>query len=327
MTELNYYYYWPFQKDLDTASEDETGDLNFLSILLIYKALVKKYPTTNFILKNIAYKNILDDVKKEKKDIKLTNCSITIENPNNNKFFVISQCDKIIYLYENLISSGEINSCIEIFCSFGVQGNDTYLKPLHEVKGFENFKYTPISHKTGIKEVYDKIEFLYQKNKKENTRTIPNKLFFRGTAYGQRSYFLNDNRFQIKEERIEGSLFIDEINRYLINIDVNAISEISCRTLDIFGLGSALIRPKLIVQYHNPLIPNYHYAAIDITDFSYDNRNNVKDAYIEQFEILKRDSEYRNFISENGRKWYEENCTLENFTKIVVDKININKLQ
>ena len=107
-------------------------------------------------------------------------------------------------------------------------------------------------------------------------------------------------------------------------MDINGVGEISCRSLDAMGLQTALIRPKLTIQYHNPLIPDYHYAEVkcnDLGDFK-----GLADAYIEKFEELKKDPDLVNFLSKNGREWYEQNATIESYLEIHLKLINLNKL-
>ncbi len=44
-------------------------------------------------------------------------------------------------------------------------------------------------------------------------------------------------------------------------------------------------------------------------------------------ELVKKYKDLRVFISENGRKWYEENCHLENYIKIIFDRLDLDKLK
>jgi hypothetical protein len=108
-------------------------------------------------------------------------------------------------------------------------------------------------------------------------------------------------------------------------MDINGHAEISLRTIDALGLGNAVIRPKLLIQYHNPLIPDYHYAALKCDDQS--NLKEMADAYIEKFEELKNNPELVRFLGENGRKWYVENARLDGYVNIHSQIINLEKLK
>jgi hypothetical protein len=109
-------------------------------------------------------------------------------------------------------------------------------------------------------------------------------------------------------------------------MDVNSVAEISARTIDGMGLGCAVIRPELVIEYHNKLIPNYHYAKVECDDLS--DFKKLSDAYIDKFEELKNNPKLVEFYSQNGRKWYEENCTLDSYVRIYLDElIDLEKLK
>jgi len=160
----------------------------------------------------------------------------------------------------------------------------------------------------------------------KNPKITPERLSFRGTKYGIRAYLAeNEKRIHIDDYKVSPEIFINEIAPYSINIDINGAAEVSCRTFDIMGLQSALIRPKLNVKFHNELIPDYHYASLKCDDLG--NWNDIGDAYIERFEDLKKDPELVKFLSENGRKWYEENATMSAHVNILKKLLDFNKLK
>jgi len=237
---------------------------------------------------------------------------LIIENPDNKKYFVISYWDRLRELDEG--SYWDLENCVEIFAAVGIQQNNINYQP-------SNVKYTPISHMSLFKTVEDKIVNLFNKPK-----IIPTNLFFRGGKYGIRKYIANnDSRFTIDDTRVIPADFIEEIAPYSINIDINGAAEISCRTIDIMGLKSALIRPKLSIKFHNELIPDYHYASLKCNDLG--NWKDVADAYVERFEELKKDPDQVEFLATNGRKWYEENGTINAHVKLLNKLIDLNKLK
>jgi hypothetical protein len=245
---------------------------------------------------------------------KYSSAFLIIENPDNKKYIAVSYCDKFKWI--NSGTGWDLENCVDMLTPIGIQNEDITYKPV------ENVKYTPCTMTTWFKSGYDAIEEIYKQN---TPKSIPNKLYFRGGAYLFRKWLLeNDNRFHIETEKILGNEFIKEMSKYSINIDINSVAEISCRTLDAIGLETALIRPKLNIQHHNPLIPDYHYAAVKCDDLS--DYKLLADAYIERFEDLKKDPDLVHFLSTNGRKWYEENATIEANIKIFSQLINLNKL-
>jgi hypothetical protein len=201
-----------------------------------------------------------------------------------------------------------------MFTSVGVQENEINFNPI-------SIPYTPTSVMPLYKQTEARIEEVYQ-----NSKITPEKLFMRGTKYGIRAYLAeNEKRIHIDEYKVPPETFIDEIAPYSINIDINGAAEISCRTIDVMGLQSALIRPKLNVKFHNELIPDYHYAALKCDDLG--DWKAVGEAYVERFEDLKKDPELVKFLSENGRKWYEENATMNAHVNILKKLLDFNKLK
>ena len=332
--EINFHHSWHTIPSIDEYDPNNCGDLNSRTTVLLYRELSKKYPEIKFIPINYTgtYSNA-DERNKAfhellfSRGLWLSPFVITIENPINGKYFIVSKLDNLNADWWFASQSEYINKCIEIFAQYGVHTGINLLnsKPLEDE--LPDFKYTPISHHVGAIDIHDYIEEI-MKNNLTNHRILPEKLHFRsGGLYGLRTVLSDTTNgiFDFKNEREwDAKKYLDELNQYSINIDINAQAEISCRTLEIMGLGMALIRPKLVVQYHNKLIPNYHYYSLDES-----NCNSVKDLgdlYYEALQKLKKDEDYRKFLGENARKWYKENCILDNYMKILIGKIDINKL-
>jgi len=295
-----------FQKNED--------NLYFILFYEVYDKLKKKYPNFSIKCENSWY-TAVDGPKKPQYDKTL----FVIENPINQKFIAFSACDKIRYLLE---FKEAFENCVEYLPLCGIHWDDFYYEQI------PNFKYTPISGITHFTSSYNQIEKLYKENITNDKRIFPDKIYFRANSWGVRA-ILNkaSDKFCLKQERIYGGDFIDELNKYNVNFDVNSVAEISCRTFDVMGLGGALIRPELTIQFHNKLVPNYHYAAIK-GNFHYidENGKEIVQAYLDRLEDLRKDPDFVRFLSENGRKWYEENCTIEKCSQIIVDRIDLNKL-
>jgi hypothetical protein len=236
---------------------------------------------------------------------------LIIENPDNKKYFVVSYWDKLRGMSEGTF--WDMENCVEIFAAVGIQDNEFNYQPA-------DIKYTPISYMSLHKDLEDRIAFLYDKPK-----VTPTNLVFKGGLYGIREYLATDPRFTIENYRVTPLEFIETIASHSINIDINGAAEISCRSLDIMGIQSTLIRPKLSIKYHNPLIPDYHYASLKCDDLG--NWKDVADAYVERFEGLKKDPEEVAFLAANGRQWYLENATIDAHVKILKKVIDFNKLK
>jgi hypothetical protein len=93
-----------------------------------------------------------------------------------------------------------------------------------------------------------------------------------------------------------------------------------------FGLGIPLIRPTYIVETNDPLIPNFHYIAVDTefdAEFRYKNHEqlsiDIKNRYLE----VINDNELLNFVTTNARDWYIKNLSSPNITTNIIELLNL----
>lgn len=300
-----------------------------------YKLLLETYPNIEF--------NFIDSVSLRKEgEYSGPGCKygphfMIIENDENKKYFIISYWDKLSDLKK---TNWDLENCVEIFTSSGVHTDDFYYKPL-------DMDYTPISYVTTIIDNERLIEELYSEkqiihNNPSNGitgRIYPNKLMFRGYLYLFRKHLESDNRFNILNGRVQENYldyrdYIRELNKYNLNLSLNGAGEICYRDIEILGLGTALIRPKLTAKFHNELIPDYHYISIDFSSIEWDSFEypdprywtQLSDKLYERFMEIKDDLDFINYVAENGRKWYEDNGTTECNAKIIVSLMDFKKL-
>lgn len=251
-----------------------------------------------------------------------------IENEENKKYFVISLWDK--GYYEMSAWSDLEEKCVEIFSHAGMHIDDVSyeLSPM---------KYTPLNIPIILNGEEEIIDELYYDNLKNNTRIIPDKLFFQSSRpYLFREYVhLYDDRFNhvVGYDRNMRDWLV-KLSKYKINIDINCVAEPSGRISQIMGLGTALLRPNLRHQFQNPLIPDYHYIEVkhDFYDPSkYESipvfYKSLADAYIDTFERVKNDEEFLRFISKNGREYWENYCVGEKWLNTTLSLINLDKLK
>jgi hypothetical protein len=295
----------------------------------LFDRFVQKYPDINF--QKMDYRRI--DPIGNPLDVPFSKFKhnhgcfnfLLIENEENKKYFIVSHWDKLIQ-----ITGGEdgkpgdwgywdLENCVEIFPAVGTQTNDrTYSQC--------NINYTPYSYVPYKLSFLERTETLFNLKIPKIIPDKPHIRFGGDCGYLFRRYLClkNDKRYHIHNEQMSPTDFYDEMATFAVIIDINSVAEISGRTSDAFGLGSALVRPKLGIRYHNPLIPDYHYAEVKCNDLS--DYPALADAYIERFEEVKKDKDFIHFLSINGRKWYEENCTIDSHVNLLDKLIDLNKL-
>jgi hypothetical protein len=258
---------------------------------------------------------------------------MVIQNTENMKYFLVSYWDK---LNDVRHTNWDLENCVEIFTSTGLHQDDIYYKKI-------NIDYTPTSFVGSTIQNENRIEVLYNeriKTKKLNTekgvnsfgRIYPNKLTFRGYTYLFREYILNDDRFIVYKDKIDELNYLKELDLCVLNFSPNGAGEICFRDFEIMGLGTALFRQKLVVDFHNKLIPDYHYISVDFDDIPKNPNwgnywSSLANRIQERFNQVKNDYDFIDFVAANGRKWYEENGTSEKNADIILSLIDFNKLK
>ena len=99
----------------------------------------------------------------------------------------------------------------------------------------------------------------------------------------------------------------------------------SClRDIEILGLGCTLLRPKLSVRFRTELIPDYHYASVEVPDQG--DFETLAEAFHQKYQWLCKNQEVTKAIASNGRKWYLENGTTPKNEEIIFKSIKLEKL-
>jgi len=227
---------------------------------------------------------------------------MTITNKVNGKYLIVSYWDHPID-YTKPFHGWQVENCVEIISSSGS-------KPEYS---FTPFSYLPYSIK------FDQLS--------ENSCPLVdkknNKLFFRGYLYGQRLNLHNVDPSIISDQKLfPEEKYFNELNNNKINLSLNGAGEICNRDFEILSSRSVLLRPKLELEFHNKLIPNYHYVTYEPDP----NPKFEMDSIKETFNRIKDDTEFLTFISENGYSWFKENGTVKSNIEILKKIINIDKL-
>jgi hypothetical protein len=252
-----------------------------------------------------------------------------LENDENKKYFVISYWDKLKdIIVSNPVTNWDVENQVELFTSAGVHKNDYFYAPL-------DCEYTPISYSTMTIDIEKKIEELYEQ---KNRRIYPSKLTFRGYLYQFRKFLESDDRFNMISKQtsiLSQEEYMKELDKSKLNFNVNGAGEICNRDMEILGLGTALFRTKLVAKFHNELIPNYHYIAVDVDDIEYDEHKHDYNGYWKQlsdkvynrFKEIRGDRDFIDFVANNGRKWYLENGTIDANVNVIHGLLDFNKLK
>lgn len=287
---------------------------------LFFDELKKKYP--EYIFNSIDTRTLPE--RTSSPCSKYSHHHMMIQNESTKKYFLVTYWDKMNCIHEG--TGWDMENCVEIITASGTHIEDTYYTPMEE-------EFTPFSYLTPRSDSDNMINELCGTD--NNDRIIPDKPLFKGYLYEFRLFLYNDDRFNVQKTG-EGTHFhypdyIKHLNQYGINMSLNGAGQICFRDMEILGLGTALFRPKLSLDFHNPLIPDYHYISVD-----YDSIKGVKpknqyysllsDLMINRWNEVVKDRDFINEVARNGKKWFDENVPKEKHGEILINLLDFNKL-
>ena len=240
--------------------------------------------------------------------------NLVLENPENDKFFLVSYMDHLDYMkdtetfFSGKGNPSDLSKCVEIFATTGRHRDTIFFEPTDIIA-------TPISNTCGTAIAAETIEECYKKT--DVQKYICDKPTFYGYLYDFRKHLSMDSRFNVNPGILDRRIYIEDLHKQKICFSLNG-GEISTRDIEIMGLGNALFRPKFVsTKTHNPLIPNYHYIAVEHEDIPkipgshIQYWNELSDCIIERYNEVKKNDDFINFIGCNGREWYEQNGTVQ----------------
>ena len=151
-----------------------------------------------------------------------------------------------------------------------------------------------------------------------------NELEFKGFLYGERLNLSKLDMVKITDDKIfPVETYFNYLTNNKICLSLNGAGEICNRDMEILSSRSVLLRPNLTLEFHNKLIPNYHYVSFEYSNDPYKQSQII----IDKFNEIKDNNNLLSFISENGYNWYLENGTVNSNIEILKKIININKLK
>jgi len=96
------------------------------------------------------------------------------------------------------------------------------------------------------------------------------------------------------------------------------------RDMEILGLGNVLLRTKFVTQFHEPLIPDVHYVAVDVENFK--DHKTIADKLISKYNEIKDKPDFLDFVGKNAREWYLRNGCSSGNADILLKIIDFKKL-
>lgn len=251
---------------------------------------------------NITYENT-DIIKKMNPSSPHSAHLLTIWNLDNSKYIIVSYWDRAIELTWDGNGWND-NNRVDLITSSGV---------------FQDLDFTPFTYPCYSSE----FEILSKSHKKDISEKLNNGIRFRGFLYHHRKT-MQEYIPELFEESRKGVIdYFHELNDSKICLSLDGAGEICNRDLEILCCGSVLLRPELTQIFNEPLIPDYHYVAVEKV-------NNPKiqlDLILEKYNRIKEDNNLLETIGRNGHEWFERNGSIQANVDLLKRLVNIDKLK
>ena len=173
------------------------------------------------------------------------------------------------------------------------------------------------------------VDALYEMSKTKCT----NQLYFKG-SHKHRMYLIEEMGDMLMDDwRTRLSLFdyYKELAEQKIALSIPGHGNFTHREIECFGMGVPVIMPRLLNEYYNVLIPDYHYISVE-TEVPYDcgetpdNCKAMATAIKEKYNEVKDDDELLKTIAGNAKRWYEENVAYPGCMRVTERILNLEEV-
>ena len=238
----------------------------------------------------------LENQLSSKGDFLLLECEYVIEFMDNGDFYILSVSDDLTHA---ILNENTNPSLKKVLIS---QFNRKEI--LSHVGDENSHKYSPWIY---FPCTIDDLEVHYEKRKTMNE--FVDKMYFRGTSISDRPIVTLINQTYLNGYYPIGGphQYFNDLINYKIGLSVAGRGELCYRDIEYMALGVPFIRFEYISELNPNLIPNFHYISVDRPEeLVKDRLGNVEHAKMieERFLEVKDDTEFLEFISNNGREYY-----------------------
>ena len=137
-----------------------------------------------------------------------------------------------------------------------------------------------------------------------------NKIYWKGNLYLGRYDILTKIKDLLNEdwqERVTASNFYQELSSHKLAVSLPGWGKSCHREFECFAVGTAVIAPVFQNTYHMPLIPNYHYLAIESGPIDEKIRERVEKTTSDEIAEVRK----------NAMKYYDDFIRFEPSVKMI----------
>ena len=251
----------------------------------------------------------------------LPDCEIVIHDEQNDILKAVSFSEMrtgLWRVFNERNSKDDVLVCLHQN-NWGLQRFD-YSKLNFEIKKTNFYTYLPD---------FDYDEF-YFKRQKILFDDMIDKMFFRcttgrGDEFELEKLGVTNKRFK----PVNLSDYLDKSITYKVGLSIAGAAEICHRDIEYMAIGLPMLRLEYIQEYEPELIPNVHYISVDRDDLPRDSNLDKKGGekyikkYINRYNEIKDDKYFLEYISNNARTYYIENCSEMNRLNKMLKKLKL----
>ena len=264
-------------------------------------------------------------------DYHMADCEIMIYDEVNDSLKAISYSERYTNIWNVFLKRNNKNDVLIV-----PQFYDWFNKDLYT--GEDKIDLSQYNFKLGSSVFYtiDKdidYEGLYKRRKELDQSEIIDKMFMLFTTQRPDPYELS-KRGYLNESMTPVSPieYFNTAIQYKVGLAIATLAEYCYREIEYMAIGLPFIRIEYMRDLDPPLIPNYHYIAIDRKkyDFPYNSQLDREggekyiQAYIDRFTEVKDDKDFLDFISNNAREYYLNYCAPKNRLNHMLNLLNID---
>jgi hypothetical protein len=169
----------------------------------------------------------------------------------------------------------------------------------------------------------------------------PSKMLFRGWLWEPRKLMVGDlQRDDIViidtnagGERLGVVDYLTEMTEYAAVLSLPGGAPLCNRDIEAFAVGVPVIRPYMISNHSDPLLPGVHYICCyhqphygDDGYARYLSYRDFQHHLVRTWDRVKDDREFLSFIAANARAWYVRNCTMDQQLARLLEEMDLDAL-
>lgn len=247
----------------------------------------------------------------------LQECDYIIENLDNGEFCFVSTADIV---HANLVREQDNPKLKKVlFASWNITSMTSNIKK-------ENIhKYSPWIH---FQSGFTDLDIFYYKRK--HSQITSKKLYFRGSVNSRPmlkhfspNILTNTNIIGIKPED-----YFQDLIKHQIGLAVGGVAEFCYREVEYMAIGVPYVRFIYDSKLKVPLIPNYHYIAIDRPTDLPENKDRLSlkkhvDLIEKRYLEVVDDKNFLEFIAKNARDYYTNYIRYPNDVNHAIDYLEL----